>query len=83
MDEHIARKIAVDEDDFKGANDTNHQAEEGILMIAHHLSLLGLDLHTAFADLLYDYTLDSKEFELLSIRDFSAVVKSDVFGLQE
>ena len=40
-------------------------------------------MRDAFAELLYDETIDNKEFELISIRDFGELVKSQAFNLDE
>jgi hypothetical protein len=41
-----------------------------------------LDIRDAFIDFLYDESIDNKEFELISIREFSDIAKT-VFKLEE
>lgn len=51
-------------------------AEEGILKIAFYLSKNNIDLREMFQGILYDETIEDKEFELIPIRDFADVVKN-------
>ncbi|CDW80728.1 UNKNOWN [Stylonychia lemnae] len=63
-------KISLDDDDFR-ANSNKQLAEEGILKMAYYLKKNNVELRDIFIDMLYDDTIDGKEFELIPIREFS------------
>ena len=70
-------KLSLDDDDFK-ANTNKQLAEEGILKMAYHLKVNNVELREIFIDLLYDETIDGKEFELIPIREFSEFVRKEM-----
>eukprot|EP00347_Sterkiella_histriomuscorum_P004826 403358941 len=70
-----------DEEDFK-ENANKQLAEEGILKIGFYLNKNGYDIRDIFADIIFDESIDGKEFELISIRDFGELVKP-MMGLND
>ena len=80
------KKENDEDDDFRATQNKQH-AEEGILMIAYYLQKNDLSLRAMFGDFLYDETIEEaqdkkKEFEMISIREFSQIVKG-LMGLDE
>ena len=70
-------KLSLDDDDFK-ANTNKQLAEEGILKMAYYLKKNNVELREIFIDLLYDETIEGKEFELIPLREFSEFVKKEM-----
>jgi len=46
--------------------------------MAYHLKKNNVELREIFIDLLYDETIDGKEFELIPLREFSEFVKKEM-----
>lgn len=78
------KRVSTDsshEDDFK-ANQNKVLAEEGILKIAYYMSKNKIDLRYILQDILFDQSIDGKEFELIPIREFGEVART-IMGLED